>query len=352
MRRKMRRKEKGASARSRPDLRPPGGNAQKLPMRARPPLGKKKRTRTNATERRRAMMPGSERRRRADTGSAERRTARPSSSRSRSNRGDDRGSGGHRSAGQARRQQRGRSDVSPRSARASSSSPPARRPPSAERKIDALMDTLRRSDSRNSAWPGAELRDEARGLEQARRRSPGRDDVARREAEFQATRRERAARDALAQTAAEEELQTERIRRHAAETRANSLAKELAEVRAQLVLAENRAQGTVPVPVVALTAEARGVAQMGEEIAALQAALASTQSECAAAMAAMTAECSLVYALVDEIRQRNDDATTSVALMTRAMTVYAGLETTAAAARDVNAKGPPGRRQQSRQQLR
>ena len=83
-----------------------------------------------------------------------------------------------------------------------------------------------------------------------------------------------------------------------------------------------------------------------------QRALLGAEAREGTAMAAMTAECSLVYALVDEIRQRNDDATTSVALMTRAMTVYAGLETTAAAARDVNAKGPPGRRQQSRQQLR
>jgi hypothetical protein len=209
-------------------------------------------------------------------------------------------------------------------------------PRRAERNIDVLVDTLR--FSRDTGWTGAELRDEARKLSvQARRRSPGRD-LMRREAEYQTTRRERAARDALAQSAAEEELQTERIRRHAAEKRADSLAKELAEVRAELVLERNRCKGVIPVPVAALTAEARGVAQMGEEIASLQEALASTQSECAAAMAAMTAECSLVYALVDEIRQRNDDTTLSVALMTKAMTVYAGLEKTAATARHVAGK--------------
>jgi chromosome segregation ATPase len=211
-------------------------------------------------------------------------------------------------------------------------------PRRAERDIDALVDTLRATQSHATAWKGAELRDEARKLgAEARRRSPRRD-LLRREEEYQATRRERAARDALAQSAAEEELQTERIRRHAAEKRADSLAKELAEVRAQLVVEKNRSQGIIPVPVAALAAEARGVAQMGEEIASLQEAIASTQSECAAAMAAMTAECSLVYALVDEIRQRNDDATVSVALMTKAMTVYAGLEKTAATARHVTAK--------------
>lgn len=207
-------------------------------------------------------------------------------------------------------------------------------------RIDALVDTLRAS--RHTGWVGGELRDEVRELHnaQSQRRSPGRD-ISKREAEYQATRRARAARDALAQTAAEEELQTERIRRHAAEKRADSLAKELAEVRAQLVVEKNRAKGTIPLPVAALTAETRGVAQMGEEIASLQEALVSTQSECAAAMAAMTAECSLVYALVDEIRQRNDDASLSVALMTKAMTVYAGLEKTATAARDVALKELP-----------
>ncbi len=199
----------------------------------------------------------------------------------------------------------------------------------AERDIDALVDTLRASQSHRTAWKGAELRDEARKLGAAAQRYSPRRDLLRREEEYQVTRRERAARDALAQTAAEEELQTERIRRHAAEKRADSLAKELAEVRAQLVVEKNRSQGIIPVPVAALAAEARGVAQMGEEIASLQEAIMSTQSECAAAMAAMTAECSLVYALVDEIRQRNDDATVSVALMTKAMTVYAGLEKTA-----------------------
>lgn len=215
--------------------------------------------------------------------------------------------------------------------------------PGAERRVDALMDTLV-SDER--AWAGAELREEARGLDQQqqqwrRRASPGRGHEAeRREADFRTARKERAARDALAQTAAEEELQTERIRRHAAEKRADALARELAEVRGQLVLSQTRAQGTVPIPVAALAAEARGVAQMGEEIAGLQSALASTQSECAAAMAAMTAEVTLVYALVDEIRQRNDDTSVSVALMTRAMTVYAGLEKTAAMERGLGGAAP------------
>ena len=83
-------------------------------------------------------------------------------------------------------------------------------PRRAERNIDVLVDTLR--FSRDTGWTGAELRDEARKLSvQARRRSPGRD-LMRREAEYQTTRRERAARDALAQSAAEEELQT-RLRR-------------------------------------------------------------------------------------------------------------------------------------------
>lgn len=45
-------------------------------------------------------------------------------------------------------------------------------------------------------------------------------------------------------------------------------------------------------------------------------------------MSAMAAECSLVYALVDEIRQRNEEQMAAIALMVRAMQVHSGLEQT------------------------
>jgi len=45
-------------------------------------------------------------------------------------------------------------------------------------------------------------------------------------------------------------------------------------------------------------------------------------------MSAMAAECSLVYALVDEIRQRNEEQMAAITLMVRAMQVHSGLEQT------------------------
>ena len=156
-----------------------------------------------------------------------------------------------------------------------------RAPEESERKLQELLGTLRETDG--GAWAGGELRDEVlmlRSRQRGRHRSPrrrsperGGDGVAAREADHQAARRVRSARDALARTAAEEELAVERVRRQAAEQRADMLAKELEQLRGQLVLAENRRKGTFAMPTSVLELESRGVEQMSGEIAALQEAL-------------------------------------------------------------------------------